>query len=91
MMSRRVASSRLPHQRLGEIDRRREQHETRETALFAFRREPPGQKQRDPAAHGAADDDLRPLRRTFEDALALLQPVADAALLETPLGRPWPE
>ena len=58
-----------------------------ETALFAARRETPGQQQGDPAAHGAADENLRPLRGCQKDAFGLREPVADATLGEVAPGR----
>ena len=62
MIARRASSGRLrPEQRLGEIDRRRDQHHARQSRHLAELDQLARQQQREIAAHRGADDDLRPL------------------------------
>jgi hypothetical protein len=78
----------LPHQLFGEIDRRRDQHQARERrpAMIARSRQVAGEQKREPASHGRANRNLRPLAAGAEDRDALLQPAADAAVGERPAG-----
>jgi len=80
----------LPHQHLGEIDRRRDQHQARHgggrLARCHAAPELPRQQQRDPAAHGRTDHDLRTPAERFEHRDALFKPAADGAVREGAAG-----
>ena len=55
-----------------------------------FGQQGPQQKKGDVAAHARPDEHLRPLAELTEDGARLLQPAADGALLEAPLGLAMP-
>ena len=76
----------LPHQHFGEIDRRRDQHHARELGLRAPVPELTREQQREPAAHRGADQNLRPVAKSFEDGEAFLEPASDRAVGEPALG-----
>jgi hypothetical protein len=48
-------------------------------------------EQRDPAAHGGADEDLGAFGQRVDGGDGVLGPVADGAVLEAPEDWPWPE
>jgi hypothetical protein len=77
----------LPYQHFGEIDRRGNQHEAGDRgrgragsrgATLEFAQ----QQERDPAAHGRADDHLRPAAERVENREAVLDPGCDRAIGE---------
>ena len=77
----------FPHQFLGEIRRRRDQHQPGQRGLAG---RPPRQfarqQQRHPAAHRRADHDLRPAAEPVEHRDALLEPAPDGAVGERAAG-----
>ena len=70
-----------PHQILSEIRRRRYADQC------AHRHAPAcGQQQRNPAAHGRPDQDLRAFRQRRNHTCRILGPTPDRAILKTPFG-----
>ena len=73
----------VPHQLLGEVGRRRDQHEARECRI---RRLTSGdgarQQECHPTAHRRADHDLRPATKLLEHGDALFEPAPDGTVDE---------
>ena len=64
----------------GEVRRRREQHQAGDAAALAGLAQFLHQAQRDPGAHGRADEHLRPVGEAAEDCEAFAQPFRDGAV-----------
>jgi hypothetical protein len=81
----------LPHQHLGEVRRRRDQHHAgdasrRRRAVLRAAIEFARKQERHPATHGRTDHDLRPAAELLEHRNAFLEPSADGAVPEIAAG-----
>src|SRR5437764_8202417 len=84
----------VPHQLFGEIDRRRDQHNSANCGAVlggvGFKPAPTGaashltdEQKRDPTAHRRAHENLRPPAKGIEYREAFLQPAADRTVVES--------
>ena len=77
-----------PHQRLGHVEGRRDQHQACELMTAARLREMPRQQERNPAAHGRADDDAGSLAHQLPHRDRLFEPIADGGVKQIAAGEP---
>ncbi len=79
---------RRPQESLREVDRRRQQDQA--GGRLAGGGELLRCQERQPTAHGGADEDLRAVRRRVEDGKGVLEPARDRAVLEPAAGFAMP-